>query len=187
MLSTTDFRRGLKIEIDHTPYEIIEFLHVKPGKGGAFVRTKLRNLLTGGAIDQTFRSGEKVGKPDMETREMQYLYHDGSGYVFMDMSNYEQIIIQDENMGDKGGFLKDGQTVKTLFYNGQPLDIELPAAVLLKVQQTEPGIKGDTVSGASKPATLETGVVVNVPLFINENDLIKVDTRSKEYLGRESS
>jgi elongation factor P len=187
MLSTTDFRRGLKIEIDNTPYEIIDFLHVKPGKGGAFVRTKLRNLLTGGAIDQTFRSGEKVGKPDMETRDLQYLYHDGSGYVFMDMSTYEQIVIQDENMGDKGGFLKDGQTVKALFYNGQPLDIELPAAVQLIVQETEPGIKGDTVSGASKPATLETGVVVSVPLFINQGDIIKVDTRSREYLGRESS
>lgn len=187
MLSTTDFRRGLKIEMDNTPYEIIDFLHVKPGKGGAFVRTKLRNLLTGGAIDQTFRSGEKVGKPDMETRDMQYLYHDGSGYVFMDMSTYEQIVIQDENMGDKGGFLKDGQTVKALFYNGQPLDIELPAAVQLTVQETEPGMKGDTVSGASKPATLETGVVVSVPLFINQGDIIKVDTRSREYLGRESS
>lgn len=186
MLSTTDFRRGLKIEMDNTPYEIMDFLHVKPGKGGAFVRTKLRNILTGGAIDQTFRSGEKVGKPDMETRDMQYLYHDGSGYVFMDMSTYEQTIIQEENMGDKGGFLIDGQTVKALFYNGQPLDIELPAAVLLKVEQTEPGMKGDTVSGASKPATLETGLVVNVPLFINEGDTIKVDTRSKDYLGRES-
>jgi elongation factor P len=186
MLSTTDFRRGLKIEIDNTPYEIMDFLHVKPGKGGAFVRTKLRNILTGGAIDQTFRSGEKVGKPDMETRDMQYLYHDGSGYVFMDMSTYEQTIIQEENMGDKGGFLLDGQTVKALFYNGQPLDIELPVAVLLKVAQTEPGMKGDTVSGASKPATLETGLVVSVPLFINEGDTIKVDTRSKDYLGRES-
>ncbi len=186
MLSTTDFRRGLKIEIDNTPYEIVDFLHVKPGKGGAFVRTKLKNLLTGGAIDQTFRSGEKVGKPDMETRDMQYLYHDGSGFVFMDMSTYEQIVVIDENVGDKGGFLKDGDTVKALFYNGQPLDIELPVAVLLKVQETEPGMKGDTVSGASKPATLETGVVVNVPLFINEGDVIKVDTRTRDYLGRES-
>jgi elongation factor P len=186
MFSTTDFRRGLKIEIDNTPFEIMDFLHVKPGKGGAFVRTKLRNILTGGAIDQTFRSGEKVGKPDMETRDMQYLYHDGSGYVFMDMSTYEQTIIQEENMGDKGGFLKDGQTIKALFYNGQPLDIELPVAVLLRVEKTEPGMKGDTVSGASKPATLETGVVVSVPLFINEGDIIKVDTRSRDYLGRES-
>ncbi|MFN2268595.1 MAG: elongation factor P [Desulfonatronovibrio sp.] len=186
MLSTTDFRKGLKIEIDNTPYEIVDFLHVKPGKGGAFVRTKLKNMLTGGAVDQTFRSGEKVGKPDMETRDMQYLYHDGSAYVFMDMGTYEQITIQDENMADKGGFLKDGQTVKTLFYNGQPLDIDLPAAVVLRVENTEPGIKGDTVSGSSKPASLETGVVVNVPLFINEGDMVKIDTRSKGYLGRES-
>ncbi len=186
MLSTTDFRRGLKIEIDNTPYEIVDFLHVKPGKGGAFVRTKLKNLLSGGAIDQNFRSGEKVGKPDMETRELQYLYHDGSGYVFMDMGTYEQVTVQDENIGDKGGFFKDGHTFKALFYNGQPLDIELPAAVLLKVQDTDPGMKGDTVSGASKPATLETGVVVNVPLFINEGDIIKVDTRTRDYLGRES-
>ncbi|WP_045210688.1 elongation factor P [Desulfonatronovibrio magnus] len=186
MLSTTDFRKGLKIEIDNTPYEIVDFLHVKPGKGGAFVRTKLKNMLTGGAVDQTFRSGEKVGKPDMETRDMQYLYHDGSGYVFMDMGTYEQITIPDESMVDKGGFLKDGQTVKTLFYNGQPLDIDLPAAVVLAVKETEPGMKGDTVSGASKPATLETGLVVNVPLFINEGDMVKIDTRSKDYLGRES-
>ncbi len=186
MLTTTDFRRGLKIEMDGTPYEIVDFLHVKPGKGGAFVRTKLKNMLTGGAVDQTFRSGEKVAKPDMETRDMQYLYHDGSGYVFMDMGTYEQINIPDEAMGDKGGFLMDGQTVKTLFYNGQPLDIDLPAAVVLRVTETEPGIKGDTVSGASKPATLETGLVINVPLFINQEDMVKVDTRTKEYLGREN-
>lgn len=186
MLSTTDFRRGLKIEIDGTPYEIVDFLHVKPGKGGAFVRTKLKNMLTGGAVDQTFRSGEKVAKPDMETRDMQYLYHDGSGYVFMDMGTYEQINISDESMGDKGGFLMDGQTVKTLFYNGQPLDIDLPAAVVLRVTETEPGMKGDTVSGASKPATLETGLVINVPLFINQEDMVKVDTRTREYLGREN-
>jgi elongation factor P len=186
MLSTTDFRRGLKIEIDGTPYEIVEFLHVKPGKGGAFVRTKLRNLLTGGVVDQTFRSGEKVGKPDLETREMQYLYHDGSGYVFMDMTTYEQLTVSDETLKEKGGFLKDGQEVKVLVYNGQPIDMDLPAAVILEVTETEPGLKGDTVSGATKPATLETGLVINVPLFINTGDKIKVDTRTKEYLGREN-
>ncbi|MBT8762353.1 elongation factor P [Desulfohalobiaceae bacterium Ax17] len=186
MLSTTDFRRGLKIEIDGTPYEIVDFLHVKPGKGGAFVRTKLKNLLTGGVVDQTFRSGEKVGKPDLETREMQYLYHDGSGYVFMDLTTYEQINVPDETLKEKGGFLKDGQEVRVLVYNGQPIDMDLPAAVILEVTETEPGLKGDTVSGATKPATLETGLVVNVPLFINTGDKIKVDTRTKEYLGRES-
>ena len=186
MLSTTDFRRGLKIEIDGTPYEIVDFLHVKPGKGGAFVRTKLRNLLTGRIIDQTFRSGEKVGKPDLETREMQYLYHDGSGYVFMDMTTYEQLTVSDETLKEKGGFLKDGQEVKVLVYNGQPIDMDLPVAVILEVTETEPGLKGDTVSGATKPATLETGLVINVPLFINTGDKIKVDTRTKEYLGREN-
>ena len=186
MLSTTDFRRGLKIEINGTPYEIVDFLHVKPGKGGAFVRTKLRNLLTGRITDQTFRSGEKVGKPDLETREMQYLYHDGSGYVFMDMTTYEQLTVSDETLKEKGGFLKDGQEVKVLVYNGQPIDMDLPAAVILEVTETEPGLKGDTVSGATKPATLETGLVINVPLFINTGDKIKVDTRTKEYLGREN-
>jgi len=185
MLSTTDFRKGLKIEIDDTPYEIADFLHVKPGKGGAFVRTKLRNLLTGGTVDQTFRSGEKVGKPDLESREIQYLYHDGSAYVFMDMASYDQLMIQDESMKEKGGYLKEGQTVKALIYRGQPIDIDMPAGVSLQVVQTEPGMKGDTVSGGTKPARLETGITVNVPLFINEGDIIKVDTRSGEYLGRE--
>ncbi|WP_291318593.1 elongation factor P [Desulfonatronospira sp.] len=185
MLSTTDFRKGLKIELDNEPYEIVDFLHVKPGKGGAFVRTKLRNLLTGGMLDQTFRSGEKVGKPDLESREMQYLYHDGTAYVFMDMGTYEQLMIDDESMGEKGGFLKDGQTVKALIYRGNPIDIEIPAAVILEVAETEPGMKGDTVTGGTKPAKLETGIMVNVPLFINEGERIKVDTRSKEYMGRE--
>uniref|UniRef100_UPI0025C143D9 elongation factor P n=1 Tax=Desulfonatronospira sp. TaxID=1962951 RepID=UPI0025C143D9 len=159
--------------------------HVKPGKGGAFVRTKLRNLLTGGMLDQTFRSGEKVAKPDLESREMQYLYHDGTAYVFMDMGTYEQLMIDNESMGEKGGFLKDGQTVKALIYRGNPIDIEIPVAVVLEVAETEPGMKGDTVSGGSKPAKLETGIVVNVPLFINQGERIKVDTRTREYMGRE--
>jgi len=184
MLSTTDFRKGLKIELEDTPYEIVDFLHVKPGKGGAFVRTKLKNLLTGGMQDQTFRSGEKVGKPDLESRDMQYLYHDGSSYVFMDMVTYEQLTMEDESMGGKGGFLRDGQTVKALIYRGRPIGIDLPAAVVLQVVETEPGMKGDTVSGGSKPARLETGLVASVPLFISQGDMIKVDTRSGEYLGR---
>ena len=185
MLSTTDFRKGLKIEIENEPYEIVDFMHVKPGKGGAFVRTKLRNLLTGGMLDQTFRSGEKVAKPDLESRGMQYLYHDGTAYVFMDMGSYEQLMVDDESMGEKGGFLKDGQTVKALIYRGNPIDIEIPAAVILEVAETEPGMKGDTVTGGTKPARLETGIAVNVPLFINEGERIKVDTRTKEYMGRE--
>ncbi|MDQ7031688.1 MAG: elongation factor P [Desulfonauticus sp.] len=185
MLSTTDFRRGLKIEIDGTPYEILEFLHVKPGKGGAFVRTKLKNLLNGSIIDETFRAGEKFEKPDLETRVYQYLYKEQDNLIFMDMTTYEQIQVSQDVFGNKGNFLKEGEEVKVLVYKNNPLDLDLPASVVLKVVETEPGIKGDTVSGATKPATLETGLVVQVPLFIAEGDLVKVDTRSGEYIGRE--
>ncbi len=185
MLSTTDFKRGLKIEIDGTPFEILEFQHVKPGKGGAFVRTKLRNLLNGRVLDQTFRSGEKMGKPNMETRAMQYLYKEGDDYVFMDMTTYEQIHVNEESTSGKGGYLKDGSEAKVLLYNGNPLDIDIPASVILEVTETEVGAKGDTVSNVTKPAVLETGITVNVPLFINIGEKIKVDTRSGDYLGRE--
>ncbi|KUJ95196.1 MAG: elongation factor [Desulfonauticus sp.] len=185
MLSTTDFRRGLKIEIEGVPYEVLDFLHVKPGKGGAFVRTKLKNLLTGSIVDETFRAGEKFDRPDLETRSYQYLYKEGDSYVFMDMTTYEQINVAAESFADKGQFLKEGEEVKVLVYRNQPIDLDLPASVVLEVVETEPGVKGDTVSGATKPATLETGLVVQVPLFINEGDKIKIDTRTKEYIGRE--
>ncbi|GFK94530.1 Elongation factor P [Fundidesulfovibrio magnetotacticus] len=184
MLSTTDFRRGLKIELDGVPYEIVDFQHVKPGKGGAFVRTKLRNMLNGRTVENTFRSGEKMEKPDMETRSMQYLYKDSSGFVFMDMENYEQFSVEESALGQKGGFLVDGMELTMLMYRGKALDLDLPASVVLEVTHTEPGVKGDTVSGATKPATLSTGVTLNVPLFVNEGEKIKVDTRSGEYLGR---
>ena len=184
MLSTTDFKRGLKIEIDKTPYEIVEFLHFKPGKGGAMVRTKLRNLLTGRITDNTFRAGEKVDKPDMETRTMQFLYRDGENYVFMDMTTYEQVEVPEDQTGGKGGFLQDGQEIKVLLYNGRPMDMDLPAAVVLEVTETDPGVRGDTVSGATKPARLSTGLSVTVPLFIDVGDKIKVDTRTGEYIGR---
>ncbi len=185
MFSTTDFRRGLKIEIDQTPYEIVEFLHFKPGKGGAMIRTKLRNLLTGKITDNTFRSGEKVKKPDMGTRIMQFLYRDGEAYVFMDMTTYEQIEVSEDQIGGKGGYLKDGEEIKVLLYNGRPVDMDLPAAVVLEVTETDPGIRGDTVSGATKPAKLSTGLTVTVPLFIDVGDRIKVDTRTAAYIGRE--
>lgn len=185
MLSTTDFKRGLKIEIDGTPYEIVEFLHFKPGKGGAMVRTKLRNLLNGRVTDNTFRSGEKVDKPNLETREMQFLYKDGEEYVFMDMTTYEQLNVTLDQTGGKGIYLKDGATAKVLLYNEVPMDIDLPASVVLEVTETEPGAKGDTVSNVTKPAIVETGITVNVPLFINVGEKIKVDTRSGEYIGRE--
>ncbi len=185
MFSTKDFKNGLKIEWDGVPYEIVESQHYKPGKGGAFVRTKLRNMLTGRIVENNFRSGEKVGKPDMETRTMQFLYREGADYVFMDLSSYEQINISEEQTSGKGGFLKDGAEAKVLLYNGQPLDLDIPASVVLTVTETEPGVKGDTVSSTFKPATLETGLVIQAPLFINEGDSVKVDTRSGEYLGRE--
>lgn len=185
MYSTTDFRKGLKIEVEGTPYEIVEFQHFKPGKGGAMVRTKLRNILTGRIQDITFRSGDKVGKPDMETRDMQFLYREGDDLIFMDMTTYEQLPMPVATTGGKEGFLKDGQQCRVLLYQGRPLDIDIPLSLVLEITDTEPGAKGDTVSNVTKPATLETGLVVQVPIFVNIGDRIKVDTRTKEYLGRE--
>jgi elongation factor P len=186
MLSTTDFKRGLKIEIDGAPWEIVEFQHVKPGKGGAFIRTKLKNLLTGQVVDNTFRSGEKVGKPDLFTQEVQYLYKDAEDLVLMNMESYEQEHVPAENLGSAAGFLKEGETVKALLYNGEVIDLDLPASVVLEVTETEPGVQGDRSSAATKPATLETGITVQVPLFIEQGDKVKVDTRSGVYLSRES-
>ncbi|MDD3313284.1 elongation factor P [Pseudodesulfovibrio sp.] len=185
MISTKDFRTGLKIEIDGKPFEIIEFQHFKPGKGGAMVRTKLRQMKTGQVLDKTFRSGEKVEKPDMAVTEMQFIYKEGTDFVFMDLETYEQMHVAGENVGPAGGFIKEGDTAKVLLYNGELIGVDLPANVILKVAQTDPGVQGDRVSNATKPATMETGLQVNVPLFINEGDVIKVDTRSGEYLGRE--
>ena len=185
MYSTTDFRKGLKIEVEGIPYEIVDFQHFKPGKGGAMVRTKLRNILTGRIQDITFRSGEKVGKPDMETRDMQFLYHQDTDLVFMDMTTFEQLEMAAEITGGKDAFLKDGQQCRVLLYKGKPLDIDIPLSLVLEVIETETAAKGDTLSNVTKPATLETGVVVQVPSFVNVGDRIKVDTRTKEYLGRD--
>ena len=185
MYSTTDFRKGLKIEIDGTPFEIIEFQHFKPGKGGAMVRTKLRNILNGRVLDNTFRSGEKVERPNLESRDMQFLYHEGEQLVFMDMTTYDQMHMDAEATDGKANYLKDGQECRVLFYNEKPLDIEIPASLVLEVTETEPGAKGDTVSNVTKPATLETGVVIQVPIFVNIGDRVKVDTRTNGYLGRE--
>ena len=185
MYSTTDFRKGLKIEIDGTPFEIIEFHHFKPGKGGAMVRTKLRNILNGRVLDNTFRSGEKVERPNLESRDMQFLYHEGEQLVFMDMTTYDQMHMDAEATDGKANYLKDGQECRVLLYNEKPLDIEIPASLVLEVTETEPGAKGDTVSNVTKPATLETGVVIQVPIFVNIGDRVKVDTRTNGYLGRE--
>lgn len=185
MYSTTDFRKGLKIEIDGTPFEIIEFQHFKPGKGGAMVRTKLRNILNGRVLDNTFRSGEKVERPNLESRDMQFLYHEGEQLVFMDMTTYDQMHMDAEATDGKANYLKDGQECRVLLYNEKPLDIEIPASLVLEVTETEPGAKGDTVSNVTKPATLETGVVIQVPIFVNIGDRVKVDTRTNGYLCRE--
>jgi len=184
MYQTSDFRKGLKIEFKEEPYVIVDFLHVKPGKGGAFVRTKLKNLITGRVLDETFRSGEKVGRPDLEEKDMQYLYQDSEGYCFMDNNTYEQIFLSENQVGEAKNFLQENINVKILYYKGRPIGLDLPTTVDLLVTQSEPGVKGDTASGATKSATLETGLVVQVPLFINEGDILKIDTRTGEYIER---
>ncbi len=185
MISTAEFKKGKKIEVDGAPCEILECQHYKPGKGGAFMKTKYRNLLTGSVMDQNFRSGMKFETPDLETREIQYLYKDGEKFVFMDMTSYEQLEIEKDVVGESAGFLKDAMSVQAMLYEGRPISLELPPSVVLEVTETDPGLKGDTVSGASKPATMETGLVVNVPLFINTGDRLKIDTRTSAYLSRE--
>jgi elongation factor P len=182
--STSDFRRGLKIEFEGGPCIIMDFLHVKPGKGGAFVRTKLKNLRTGAVVDHTFRSGEKVGVPDLEEKEMQFMYEMDGDHYFMDTATYEQIFLSGDQVGDARKFLKEEMLLKILFYKGDPIGVEVPIFVELKIVKTAPGLKGDTVSGGTKPAELESGMVIQVPLFLNEGDVIKVDTRTGEYIER---
>ena len=184
MIATNQFRRGLKIELDGEPYVIAEFQHVKPGKGGAFVRTKLKSLVTGNVIDRTFRSGEKVGQPDFEEKEMQYLYQDEGGFHFMDLQNYEQIQVSAEDLGDQKGFLQEQVTVNVQIYNGKPIGVELPIFVELAIVRTEPGVRGDTATGATKPAELETGAMIQVPLFVEQGEVVKIDTRTGEYIER---
>ena len=184
-VSTNDFKRGMTLELDGLLYQVIEFQHVKPGKGGAFVRTKLRNLKTGGVVERTFNAGVSVGLAIVERREMQYLYRDGEDFVFMDTSTYEQTTIGPEVVDEMANFLTEGATAVVALHDGAALSVELPASVILSVTQTDPGFKGDRVSGALKPATLETGYVVQVPLFVEEGDRVKVDTRTGDYLTRE--
>ena len=184
MYDTSEFRRGLKIEIEEKPYEIIEFQHVKPGKGGAFVRTKLRNMLNGRVIDRTFRSGEKVGRPDVQERQMQYLYKEGNNYCLMDNETYDQVYVSEEQIGEGKSFLIENETVTVMLLNEKPIGVELPIFVKLTVSDTGPGVKGDTATKVTKPATLETGVVIPVPVFINVGDKIKVDTRTGSYAER---
>ncbi len=184
MYDTSNFKKGLKIEIDEKPFEIIDFLHVKPGKGGAFVRTKLRNMLNGRVVDRTFRSGEKVGKPDLQERQMQYLYKEADNYCLMDNETYEQIFLSQEQIGENRLFLIENETVQVLLLDEKPIGVELPIFVELSVADTSPGVKGDTAGKVTKPATLETGAVMPVPIFINVGDKIKVDTRTGSYVER---
>ena len=184
MYDTSDFRKGLKIEVDGKPFEIVDFLHVKPGKGGAFVRTKLKSVLTGRVVDQTFRSGEKVGRPDLQEKQMQYLYKEGNNYCFMDNETYDQIFISEEQLGESRLFLAENTTVNVVFLNDEPIGVDLPIFVELTIAETEPGVKGDTASKVTKPATLETGAVIPVPIFLSAGDRVKVDTRTGTYVER---
>ncbi len=184
MYTTSDFRKGLKIEVDGKPFVIVDFQHVKPGKGGAFVRTKLKNLETGQVLDQTFRSGARVGVPDLEEKTMEFLYNDEDQFVFMDLDTYDQVFLNRDQLGEAPKFMKPNITLQVLFYKGRPIGVELPTTVELTVTETEPGVKGDTASAATKPATLETGLVVQVPLFIQEGDVLRIDTRTGEYIER---
>jgi elongation factor P len=184
MYSTTDFRKGLKIEIEGEPYIIVDFQHVKPGKGGAFVRTRLKSLVTGNVIDQTFRSGDRVDKPDLEEREMQFLYETGGEYHFMDTHTFEQLFLTADHLGESKDFLKENLVIKALFHNKRPIGIEVPMFVELKVIKSDPGVRGDTATGATKPATLESGAVIQVPLFVEEGETVRVDTRTREYITR---
>ena len=184
MADTSDFRNGFTMVIDGTIFSIAEFQHVKPGKGGAFVRTKLRNVQTGAVIDRTFRSGDKVEDIRLEKREMQYLYSDGDLYHFMDMETYEQLGIASDILGEGANLLKENESAFLLMAENKPITAELPNFVNLEITHTEPGMKGDTATGAVKPATLETGAVVMVPLFVNQGDTLKIDTRTGEYVER---
>lgn len=184
MVEAGDFRRGLTIEYDGQIFQVIEFLHVKPGKGAAFVRTKLKNIKTGAVIEKTFRPDERMPLAHIERREMQYLYNDGELYYFMDTQTYEQIALSQEMVGDALKFVKENMTVTVLSHNGSVFGVEPPRFVELEVIDTEPGFKGDTQTGATKPAKVETGAVIQVPLFINVGDRIKIDTSTEEYLSR---
>ena len=184
MISTNDFRTGLTIELDGDPWQIMDFQHVKPGKGAAFVRSKLRNLRNGNIQERTFRAGEKVPRAHVETRQMQYLYNSGDEYTFMDNETYEQITLPAANLEREIKFLKENMNVNIVSVKGETIGVELPNTVELEVVDTEPGIKGDTASGGTKPATLETGLTVQVPFFVNVGDKVIVDTRKEEYVSR---
>lgn len=184
LISSNDFRTGTTIEYDGSIYRVIEFMHVKPGKGAAFVRTKLKNVKTGAVKEQTFRAGEKVARAHIETREMQYLYNDGEMYTFMDTETYEQTNINRSQLEYELNFLKENMNCYIVMYQGETIGVDLPNTVELEVTETEPGIRGDTATGGSKPATVETGYTLQVPFFVNVGDRLIIDTRSGNYVSR---
>jgi elongation factor P len=184
MADTSSIRNGLIMNMDGDYWTVLEFLHVKPGKGGAFVRTKIKNLRTGRVLDKTFRSGEKVDEAEVEDKKMQFLYQDGESLIFMDQATYEQFPFSAEQLGDAKKYLKEYEQIDVIFWKGKPINIEIPSFIEAVVSHCDPGVKGDTASGATKPATIETGAVVQVPLFIKEGETIRIDTRSNAYVER---
>lgn len=184
MATSNDLKNGMVLSIEGQLWSVIEFQHVKPGKGPAFVRTKMRNVLTGKVVDKTFNAGVKVETANVDRREMQYLYDDGSGYVFMDTTNYDQFTLSREVVGDASNYLLENQMATVALHEGSPIYVEMPPSVVLEITYTEPGLQGDRSSGGTKPATVETGFQIQVPLFIENNTKVKVDTRTGEYLGR---
>ena len=185
MISSNDFRPGVTIELDGSVWRVVEFLHVKPGKGSAFVRTKLKNVQSGSVVEKTFRAGETVPQANLEKSTMQHTYKDGDDYVFMDMETYEEARLSAKQIGDRVKYLKEGMEVNVIRWNNQVMEVELPNSVVLEIVQTDPGVKGDTATGGSKPAIVETGAQVMVPLFISIGERIRIDTRDDKYLGRE--
>ena len=184
MVSAGDFKNGLTVEIEGNIYQILDFQHVKPGKGAAFVRTKLKNIINGGVVEKTFRPTEKFETAHIDRKDMQYLYTDGDLYNFMDMETYDQLAVNADVVGDSLKFVKENETVKVISHQGNVFAIEPPITVELRVTETEPGVKGDTATGATKPAIVETGAQIMVPLFVNQDDVLKIDTRTGEYLSK---
>lgn len=184
MADTTDIKNGVVLKIEGQLWTIIDFQHVKPGKGGAFVRTKMRNVLSGKVVDKTYNAGTKIETATVDRRDYQYLYQDGEDYVFMNLEDYDQITVSGETVGDAAGFMLENQELTIAMHDGSPLYLELPASVILEITYTEPGLQGDRSSAGTKPATLETGKEIQVPLFVEQNTKVKVDTRTGEYLGR---
>lgn len=184
MISTNDFKTGVTIEVDGDIWQVVDFQHVKPGKGAAFVRAKLKNIRNGNVLERTFNAGEKIPRAQLDHREMQYLYKSGDHWTFMDTENYEQIMLTEDQLGDAIKYLVENMNVSVLMYQGQIIGVDVPNFVELKVIETEPGFKGDTATGATKPATVETGYVLKVPLFVDNGDIIRIDTRTGEYMER---